>query len=45
MTAKDWIKLKEWWPDDLPALLALQDVAWTGAKALPDLVEERLGLR
>lgn len=45
MTAKDWIKLNEWWPQDLPALLALQDVRWTGAKALPDLVRERLELR
>ncbi len=41
-TAKDWIKLKDVWPRDLPVLVAAQELVWTGAKALPDLVRERL---
>jgi tetraacyldisaccharide 4'-kinase len=43
-TTKDWVKLAPRWPHGLPVAVAAQDVAWTGAKALPDLVEERLGM-
>ena len=41
-TAKDWIKLRTVWPADLPVVVARQDLVWTGKKALPALVEERL---
>ena len=38
---KDWIKLREGWPADLPVAVARLEVRWTGARALPDLVGER----
>jgi len=41
-TAKDWIKLRTVWPADLPVVVARQELVWTGKKALPALVGERL---
>ncbi|MBE0564557.1 MAG: tetraacyldisaccharide 4'-kinase, partial [Krumholzibacteria bacterium] len=41
-TEKDWVKLAAVWPDDLPVAVARLDVRWTGRRALPDLVGERL---
>jgi tetraacyldisaccharide-1-P 4'-kinase len=41
-TAKDWVKLRRFWPGELPVAVAGQDLAWTGKKALPELVGERL---
>ena len=43
-TAKDWVKLQSRWPTGQRVAVVAQDVVWTGAKALPDLVEERLGM-
>ncbi|MFO7607757.1 MAG: tetraacyldisaccharide 4'-kinase [Candidatus Krumholzibacteriia bacterium] len=41
-TQKDWVKLETIWPADLPVAVARLDVRWTGGRALPDLVGERL---
>ncbi len=41
-TGKDWIKLADFWPADVPVLLADLSLDWTGRETLPDLVEERL---
>lgn len=41
-TEKDWIKLAGRWPADLPLAVARLTVRWTGGRALPDLVGERL---
>jgi len=42
-TEKDWIKLADRWPADLPLAVARLTVRWTGARHLPDLVGELLG--
>lgn len=41
-TVKDWIKLRESWPADLPVVVARQDLVWRGKTTLPALVGERL---
>ena len=41
-TEKDWIKLREDWPADLPLAVARLRVRWTGRRPLPALVGERL---
>ena len=41
-TAKDWIKLKPFWPEGLPVLVADLEIRWGYTKTLPVLVEERL---
>jgi tetraacyldisaccharide-1-P 4'-kinase len=40
-TEKDWIKLRDGWPADLPVAVAVLELRWTGARTLPDLVGER----
>ena len=40
-TEKDWIKLRDGWPEDLPVAVAVLELRWTGARTLPDLVGER----
>lgn len=42
-TAKDWVKLKPFWPAGLPVLVADLEIRWGCSKTLPALVEERLG--
>jgi tetraacyldisaccharide-1-P 4'-kinase len=44
-TEKDWTKLAARWPEDLPVRVARQELVWTGTKALPALVGERLSRR
>jgi tetraacyldisaccharide 4'-kinase len=41
-TAKDWVKLEDWWGEDFPVLVADLSIAWGDDTALPDLVGERL---
>lgn len=41
-TSKDWIKLQPFWPGDLPVFVAELEIEWGRAKALPELVGERL---
>lgn len=41
-TEKDWIKLRDHWPADLPLAVARLRVRWTGRRPLPELVRERL---
>lgn len=42
MTAKDWVKLKQWWPVEPAAVPVVLHIEWPGAETLPDLIEERL---
>lgn len=42
-TAKDWIKLKPFWPGELPVVLAELEIRWGTNRTLPELVGERLG--
>jgi tetraacyldisaccharide 4'-kinase len=41
-TAKDWIKLRDFWPPDRPVLVAELDLVWGHDRTLPELVGERL---
>ena len=41
-TAKDWVKLKPFWPEGLPVLVADLEISWGRGKTLPALVGERL---
>ncbi len=41
-TAKDWVKLKPFWLDGLPVLVADLEIRWGRGKTLPALVGERL---
>lgn len=41
-TAKDWVKLKPFWPEDIPVLVADLEISWGHGKTLPALVGERL---
>ncbi|RKZ18997.1 hypothetical protein DRQ50_02985 [bacterium] len=44
-TRKDWTKLAPSWPEDLPVIVADQDLSWTGKQTLPAMVGERLDNR
>ena len=41
-TAKDWVKLEEFWPGAMPVLVADLVIEWGNKNALPDLIEERV---
>ena len=41
-TAKDWVKLGDWWSGDIPVLVADLAITWKNDRTLPDLVGERL---
>ncbi len=41
-TAKDWVKLKPFWPADFPVLVADLEICWGSGKTLPEIVVERL---
>ena len=41
-TAKDWVKLKPFWPDGLPVVVADLEIHWGHDKTLPALVGKRL---
>jgi tetraacyldisaccharide 4'-kinase len=41
-TAKDWVKLEPFWPEDLAVLVADLEICWGRDKTLPELVGERL---
>lgn len=41
-TAKDWVKLGDWWDGDIPVLVADLAITWKNDRTLPDLVGERL---
>ncbi|MBU8871995.1 MAG: tetraacyldisaccharide 4'-kinase [Gemmatimonadales bacterium] len=43
-TAKDWVKLEALWPEDVPLVVADLDIWWGDRNALPDIIEERVGL-
>jgi tetraacyldisaccharide-1-P 4'-kinase len=40
-TEKDWVKLREVWPEKWPVAVVGMEVIWPDKAALPDLVEER----
>ncbi len=42
-TAKDWIKMAPFWPEELPAYIVDLAIEWGKGKTLTDLVGERLG--
>jgi len=41
-TAKDWVKLKPFWPADFPVLVADLEIRWGSGKTLAELVREHL---
>jgi tetraacyldisaccharide 4'-kinase len=41
-TAKDWVKLKPFWPEDFPVLVADLEICWGPGQTLPEIVVERL---
>ena len=41
-TAKDWVKLRPFWPPGFPVVVADLEICWGHDKTLPALVEERL---
>jgi len=41
-TEKDWIKLRRFWPSEVPIFPVRLDIDWPGKETLPDLIEERL---
>ncbi len=41
-TAKDWVKLKPFWPADFPVLVADLEICWGPGKTFPEIVVERL---
>ncbi len=41
-TAKDWVKLKPFWPTGFPVQVADLEICWGQGKTLPEIVGERL---
>ena len=41
-TGKDWVKLQELWPENLPLQVAELNISWGEGQTLPELVRERL---